>query len=84
MTMRPATEVEKKAIGLYAVIARDPLDFIDMMREEESMEVLELLMKMFTTPNPEHDADTVDLNKTGADLVRNEIDRRTLPRPYLR
>lgn len=59
MTTRPATEVEKRAIGLYVVIARDPLDFIDMMQEEESMEVLELLQRMFTTPNPEHDADTV-------------------------
>lgn len=61
-------EEEKKALGLYVVLARDAMDFVDML-PEESDETLQFLWNMLTLPNPKHSEDTKELNSIGADMV---------------
>lgn len=71
------SNAERHAIGLYAVLARDPSDFIDMVREDETTsECLRILLLMLETPNPKHDQSTAELNSIGADMVRREMERR--------
>lgn len=67
--------VDSRAVGLYAVAARDVTDFFDMVREEESNEVLKLLYEMLTTPNdnPNHDQ---ELNDLVAPFVKRELEKR--------
>jgi hypothetical protein len=69
--------IENRAIGLYAVAARDFADFIDMVREEESNEVLKLLYNMLITPNnnPHHDQ---ELNDLISPIVKRELERRVM------
>lgn len=64
-----------RVVGLYAVLARDWSDFIDMCREEETP-VLEDLAKVLRLPNPEFSADTVELNELGAKIVEGILQRR--------
>lgn len=64
------------AIGLYAVLARDVVDFIDMIRKEESLLVLRLLHEMLVTPNPNMSQRDAELNAIGAPFVNRELKRR--------
>lgn len=63
-----------QAVALYAIGARDTMDFIDLVGEEESMEVLLLLHSMLVAdnPSPNHDA---DLNKILAPIVERVLER---------
>jgi len=71
------TPDEKRAVVLYAVLDRDPSDFIDMLREPKTTgECLETLHLMFVTPNEKHDSRTRRLNEIGADMVEREMERR--------
>jgi hypothetical protein len=67
--------VDSRAVGLYAVAARDVIDFMDMVREEESNEVLKILYGMVITPNdsPHHDQ---ELNDLVSPFVKRELERR--------
>jgi len=67
-----------KAVVLYAILARDACDFIEMMREEEIL-VLETLLEMLTHPNEKHTRDTIELNALGASFVRRELENRRDP-----
>ena len=62
------TASDGKAVALYAVLARDWSDFLDMCKEADAP-TLETLHLMLTTPNERHDRATVELNRLGADLV---------------
>jgi hypothetical protein len=69
-------EEEQRAIGLYAVLARDASDFIDMLEESETTDLtLQWLHAMLTTPNPKSD---VELNKIGACFTKRELEKRGL------
>lgn len=55
MSMTPD---ESKAVALYAILARDPCDFVDMVREEDTSDgCLETMYAMFVTPNPRSDSE---------------------------
>jgi len=72
------------AVGLYAVLDRDPMDFMEFIREPDTDdEVLWDLYLMLVCPNPKHSKDTLSLNKIGASVVQRELDRRGLPLPVL-
>lgn len=75
-------EHDRNAIGLYAVLARDICDFLDMSKEAPP-ETLNILYLMLATPNPKHDEDTNTLNKLGAELIDAELTRRGLPLPQV-
>jgi hypothetical protein len=66
----------RKAIGLYAVAARDMCDFIDMVKEEVSNETLATLYRMLTYPNPEMSKDNKELNALAAPFVKSELEKR--------
>ena len=68
--MRLGEEAERKAIGLYAVGARDIVDFIDMVNECNNKVTIETLYKMLTYDNPKHNKSTKELNTLLADLVK--------------
>jgi len=76
------TPDERRAIILYAALNRDPVDFIDMVRERETTDdCLEMLYAMLVTPNPRSDS---ELNKIGAGMIRPELEKRgILFRPAL-
>jgi hypothetical protein len=59
---------EKRAVGLYAVLARDPSDFLEMLHGC-APETLRVLYRILVLPNPKHDFDTNELNAFGASLV---------------
>ena len=65
------TAEEHRAIGLYAVLARDACDFIDMVQEEQRPEVLRILYEMLTTPNPDMSSRDKELNEIGARLIES-------------
>lgn len=65
----------QQAIGLYAVLAYDIGDFIEMV-DEATIPVLELLYQILALPNDKHDADTVELNKLGASITRDTLELR--------
>lgn len=74
------TRGEQRSIGLYAVLARDPSDFLDMLREEP-IEVLQTLHEMLTYVGPETPKDDVELNAFGAKFVASILkDRGAEPR----
>jgi len=75
MTTHVMTKDEKSAVGLYAVLAYDIMDFLDMIREEHSDEALIHLYKMLTHPT---DSRNEDLNKLGEGPVFRELQRRGL------
>jgi hypothetical protein len=61
---------EQWVIGLYAVLARDPCDFVDML-EDASPERLQLLLRVLEAPGKQ-DTD-VELNALGASFVRRRL-----------
>lgn len=67
---------ERRAVGLYAVGARDWCDFIDMVKEEKNTETIELLHEMLTTPNPDMKKEDAELNALLAPFVSQELERR--------
>lgn len=73
------------AVGLYAVLARDISDFIELVREDENVPESELLdlYLMLTLDNPGHSKDTKQLNKIGSEMVERALKRRglTIPEP---
>lgn len=66
-------EQARKAIALYAIGARDVMDFLDMLGDEEPA-TLYCLHKMLTRDNPKHDTDTRELNTLLASLVKPVLD----------
>jgi len=64
-----------KVVGLYAVLARDAIDFIEFCQEEDK-ETLELLAKVLKLPNSKHSRDTVELNAIGYDIVMGILENR--------
>lgn len=67
---------ERIALGLYAVAARDVTDFIDMVREEQSIDVLKILNEMLVTSNPNMSKDNKELNALVAPFVQRELEKR--------
>lgn len=65
-----------KAVGLYVVASRDIYDFIEMVEEETSDEVLKILYQMLTQPNPNQSKENVELNKIVTPVVERELNRR--------
>lgn len=78
---RPANDEERRAIGLYAVLARDFMDFLEMVSEEESNQTLRVLYLMLTTPNPKQSESDTKLNALGAGPVERELKKRGLELP---
>jgi hypothetical protein len=72
----------RRAIGLYAVLARDAMDFVEMS-VESSDDALDYLYLMLTLRNPKHDADTRKLNEIGSDIVARIIKARGRKLPEL-
>lgn len=70
---RPATADERWALGMYAVLARDACDFVDMLAEG-TIEQVELLLRILEHP-PSAKTDA-SLNEFGADLVRAHLEKR--------
>jgi hypothetical protein len=68
-------EHERQAVGLYAILARDACDFIDMVQEAPT-EALRVLLEMLATPNPKHDDDTRRLNAFGVAVTERHLARR--------
>ncbi len=73
----PISLDEGKAIGLYAVLARDAMDFAEMVGEATD-ETLRVLGEMLRLVNPEHDHDTRALNRLGLGIVVRELRERSL------
>lgn len=61
---------ERWVIMMYAVLARDIGDFLEMT-EDASQERLELLLKILELPGKE-DTD-IELNKLGASIIRRKL-----------
>lgn len=66
---RLGTEAERMAVALYAVGARDVIDFMDMISECNNKVTIETLYNMLTYDSPNHDQRQKALNKVLADLV---------------
>ena len=64
------SEDEKQALWLYAVLERDLMDFIDFVGDATD-DTLAELYKLLTIKNVDHDASTIELNKSGAEIVRS-------------
>lgn len=80
-TTKP-NEHERKAVGLYAVLAYDWSDFFEMC-DEASNEALTLLYQMLRLPNSKHSADTRELNRVGGDMVERLLKNRGVPLPEI-
>lgn len=66
-------EAGREAIGIYAVMARDVSDALDMILECNDIEVLELLHAMLVTkgrPNTDH-----ELNALMAGPTKRRLDK---------
>jgi hypothetical protein len=74
---------DQKAVGLYAVLARDACDFIDMVNEEKDTQALQTLYLMLTVPNDKHDEKTNELNKLGSGMLGRILDERNIPLPTI-
>lgn len=69
------TTDERRAIGLYAVGARDVSDFVDMLYEEETtIPALEFLRDMLAAPGT--DKTDVELNKLLLPVVERALEKR--------
>lgn len=67
------TTDERRALGLYAVAARDVVDFLDMLTEPETtIASLEVLKLMVETPNPNSDN---KLNQLLAPIVMRRLEQ---------
>ena len=69
------------AVGLYAVLARDACDFIDMINETEDEETLITLYHMLTFKKDSLSKSDVELNRIGAYIVGRVLYRRGIKRP---
>lgn len=69
-----APDWDRRAIALYAVLARDFTDFIDML-EEEDPQCIQILYKMLTCKQPNKDTDH-ELNSIGASVVEGHAEKR--------
>ena len=72
MMIDDVDKLQAKAVGLYAVLDRDISDFVEMITEAHHV-TLDMLYKMLTLENDEHDQHTKEINKIGADLVAGVI-----------
>jgi hypothetical protein len=73
----PSVNADRMAIGLYAVAARDFLDFIDMIREPQtSMECLQTLLEMCKLERPDRPTTDVELNRMMVGPIEREIRKR--------
>jgi hypothetical protein len=66
------TEVDRKAVGMYAMAARDWSDCIDSINAETNVKVLVTLHSMLTAPNNSSDNHDQELN----DLIAPSVVRR--------
>jgi hypothetical protein len=66
------TQQDRRAVGLYAVLARDVGDFIEMVSIEYDVEVLVTLFRMLSLPGDPKKTDN-ELNKIGASIVRGVL-----------
>ncbi len=76
-----STKDDNLAIALYAILARDACDFLDMAKEANN-ETLKTLYLMLATPqdNPRVDQ---ELNSIGANFVKRTLENRGVPIPAL-
>lgn len=72
---------DRRAVGLYAVLARDYCDFIDMVVEEQNVETLKTLYLMLVTPNPTTPEEGRKLNAYGAEVVSGNLRKRGVELP---
>lgn len=70
------SEDERRAIGLYAVAARDAGDFLEML-PESSVGAVRLLYEMLTKPNSEMSESDRELNALLAPIVGRHLAGRT-------
>jgi hypothetical protein len=78
-----STEQERRrALGLYAVLAHDIMDFIDMAGKAPDA-VLSVLYELLATPNAEMERRDRELNASGADLVKGILESRKVPLPQI-
>jgi hypothetical protein len=71
-----APDWDRRAIVLYAVLARDPMDFMDMLADEDP-QCLQILYKMLTCKQPDKDTDH-ELNEIGAGVVARHCEGRDI------
>jgi hypothetical protein len=70
----PSSDDERRAVVLYAIMARDFCDFLDMIAETDTTtKSLEVLLKMLKHERPQSD---VELNRLGVGPVERELERR--------
>ena len=74
MTKKKSAEQDNRAITLYAVLARDAMDFIDIINDEDRG-VLRTLYLMLTCKRENANTDH-ELNDLGADIVKGVAERR--------
>lgn len=72
---QPTNEHERKALGLYVILDRDFVDFLDML-PEASDETLRWLFLMLTTPYEKHTDHDRQINALGSGPVGRELERR--------
>lgn len=74
MSTRELTSDERAAVGLYAVMARDFMDFLEFIQEESTTnETLVWLYKMLTFGS---DAENQKLNELGVGPVQRQLEKR--------
>lgn len=64
--------MDSKVVVAYAILARDPVDFVDYVNEELNEEERLFLIKMLELPNSEHSLATVELNRLGVALIKDD------------
>jgi hypothetical protein len=74
--MSLATPSERRAIGLYAVLARDVSDFIDMVNEANDVESLQVLHELLTLKRASVSPRDSELNDVGAGIVSRNLKSR--------
>lgn len=68
------TQDERAAIGLYAVLSRDVMDFMEMIAEA-TQSTIKTLHGMLVLPNAKHSECTKELNALGAELVEGYLEK---------
>lgn len=69
-------------VGLYAVLAYDASDFVDLIIESDTAVLMDLSL-MLRLPNPKHDANTRELNAIGAGMVKGVLAKRGVAEPVI-
>lgn len=72
-----------KAVGYYAILPRDAVDFIDMIDEEDDERVLQGLYILLATPNSDQKSSDKKWNKVGASIVKGRLETRNIQIPSL-